>query len=283
MTTRTHDDRPCLLGEGAFWHPALNKLFWCDIIGRRLLCDDGREWSFEEHVSALGWVDVDKLIVASESELFTFHLGTGTRLTVHTLEEDDPVTRSNDGRADPNGGFWIGTMGKNAEPDAGAIYRYYRGEMRRLFAPITISNAICFSPDGHFAYFADTYYGRLMRVQLDEEGWPSGAPEKFLDLSIDGLNPDGAITTADGDLLIAQWGAARVAHYGADGVFKSSFAMPTDHITCPALGGPAMTTLFATSALQGLSLDQAVLQPRAGQTFAIETELTGLPAPQVIL
>jgi len=174
-------------------------------------------------------------------------------------------------------------MGKQAEPDAGAIYRFYRGELRRLFAPITISNSICFSPDGRSAYFSDTYCARVMRVSLDKDGWPDAAPVTFLDMTDAGLNPDGAVTTADGDVLVAQWGAARVAQYGPDGAFKAAFPLPTDHITCPALGGPDMATLFATSALQGLSLDQAKAQPEAGQTFAIDTQLEGLPAPQVIL
>jgi sugar lactone lactonase YvrE len=67
-----------------------------------------------------------------------------------------PANRPNDGRADPQNGFWIGTMGKTHAPNAGAIYRYYRGELRRLFAGLTIPNAICFSPDGQSAYFTDT-------------------------------------------------------------------------------------------------------------------------------
>lgn len=283
MSWRTHDDRACVLGEGAFWHPVLNQLFWCDIIGRRLLCDDGRAWDFDEHISALGWASAEDLVIASETGLFHFSLRTETRQWICDLEADNPTTRSNDGRADPQGGFWIGTMGKQAEPDAGAIYRFYKGELRRLFAPITISNSICFSPDGTHAYFSDTYCGRVMRVRVDEDGWPSSAPVKFLDFAAQGLNPDGAITTADGDLLIAQWGQARVAQYGPDAQLKAVFELPTDHITCPALGGPNLSTLFATSAQQGLSREQCASQPQAGQTFAIDTQLKGLPTPQVIL
>lgn len=283
MSWRIHHDHACELGEGAFWHPVLHRLFWCDIMGRRLFCDDGRFWESDEHISALGWVDASHLLIATETGLISFCLAEGTRQPLCDIEGDNPRNRSNDGRADPQGGFWIGTMGKQAEPDAGAIYRYYRGELRRLFAPVTISNSICFSPDGTLAYFSDTYCGRVMQVRLDADGWPNAAPEKFLDLTAEGLNPDGAVTTAQGDVLIAQWGAARVAQYGPDGVFKASFDLPTDHITCPALGGPDMSTLYATSALQGLSLGQGEAQPDAGRTFAIETDLTGLPAPQVIL
>jgi sugar lactone lactonase YvrE len=271
-----------MLGEGAFWHPELNKLFWCDILGCRLLCDDGREWVFDEHISAIGWITGTVLIIASETALFTFDLGTSAQTKLCDLEADNPVTRSNDGRADPYGGFWIGTMGKQAELDAGAIYRYYKGELRRLFAPITISNAICFSPDGAYAYFTDTYYARVMKVPLDPDGWPSAAPTLLLDLSKDSINPDGAVTTADGELLIAQWGSANVAHYGPFGNLRGTFSFPTDHITCPALGGPNLSTLFVTTALQGLSAAARLAQPDAGKTFAVETSLRGVPAPQVL-
>lgn len=283
MSARIHDARRCVLGEGLFWHPTLNKLFWCDIISSRLLCDDGREWQFDEHISAIGWVSDTLLFLASETALFTFCLATEERTTLCQLEALDPSTRSNDGRADPQGGFWIGTMGKEAEVDAGAIYRFYKGELRRLFAPITISNAICFTPDGSYAYFTDTYYARVMQVPLDQDGWPCAVPERFLDLSEQGLNPDGAVTTADGGVLIAQWGAARVALYAPDGTLRDVFAMPTDNITCPALGGENLSTLFATSAQQGLSPAKRLMQPDAGKTFAIATRLTGLPAPQIIL
>lgn len=283
MSWRVHDNHACVLGEGPLWHPELGKLFWCDIVGRKLLCDYGRVWTFDEHISALGWISKTELFVASETALVLFNLETEQRETICPLEADIPATRSNDGRADPWGGFWIGTMGKNAESDAGAIYRYYKGELRQLFAPITISNAICFSPGGDLAYFADSYFGQVMKVPLDKDGWPRSAPVKHLDLAAVGLTPDGAITTAEGDMLLALWGAARVAQYGPDGTLKATFDLPTDHITCPALGGEGMSTLFATSALQGLSEAQSAAQPEAGKTFAVETGLTGLSAPRVLL
>ena len=113
------DATPCELGEGPLWHLERNQLFWFDIIGMRLHAREGdetRTWQFGEHVSAAGWIDRDRLLIASETALFSFDLGTGRHETVCPLEADEPRTRSNDGRADPWGGFWIGTMGKAADP-----------------------------------------------------------------------------------------------------------------------------------------------------------------------
>jgi sugar lactone lactonase YvrE len=91
-----------------------------------------------------------------------------------------------------------------------------------------------------------------MRVALDADGWPAGEPELFLDLSADALNPDGAVIDADGTTWIAQWGASRVAAYAPDGSFLRAVEFPAPHTSCPAFGGPDLTTLFCTSARQGM-------------------------------
>ena len=95
-------------------------------------------------------------------------------------------------------------MGKGAEAYTGAIYRWYRGELRQLFDRITVSNSICFAPCGTRAYFADTLAGRIMCVALDGEGWPVGKPAVFADMKADRLNPDGSVVDAEGCLWNAQ-------------------------------------------------------------------------------
>ncbi|MEM1429806.1 MAG: SMP-30/gluconolactonase/LRE family protein [Pseudomonadota bacterium] len=275
MSVSVFDDTPCDLGEGALWHPEIQELFWFDILGKRLV-SRARTWQFDEHVSAAGWVDTQILLVASETALFAFDLVTGTRTNVCALEADIAITRSNDGRADPWGGFWIGTMGKRAEPGAGAIYRYFRGELRQLAAGITISNAICFAPDAACAYYTDTRDGRILRQPLGDEGWPLGEPTVFVDARGQEWGPDGAVVDAEGGLWNAQWGAGRVARYGADGAMTDTVALPTPHVTCPAFGGPDLTTLFATTAISGA-------RPPAGQTFQAEVPFKGQREHQVIL
>lgn len=286
-TARIADARPCTLGEGVFWHPRREQLFWFDILGRRLLSQQGDqplEWPFEERVSAAGWVDDSVLLIASETALFTFDLNSGARQAACALEADNPLTRSNDGRADPWGGFWIGTMGLNAEAQAGAIYRYYRGELKRLFAGISISNALCFSPDRRYAYFADTARQQIWRQPLDERhGWPSGEPQPFIDGRVAGLNPDGAVVDSQGRLWNAQWGASRVACYDSQGRFLQAVAFPASQVSCPAFGGPGLSTLFATSARVGLAHDSLAAEPHAGKLFAMEVAAQGQAEHPVIL
>ncbi len=267
MTVSVYDPTPCELGEGALWHPERQELFWFDILGKRLM-SRAQGWAFDEHVSAAGWVDRDTLLIASETALFVFDLVTGHRTNLCALEAETAMTRSNDGRADPWGGFWIGTMGKAAQPGAGAIYRFFEGELRRLVADVTISNAICFAPDRSCAYYTDTRDGRILRQPLDSAGWPDGAPTVFVDASGEAWGPDGAVVDAAGRLWNAQWGASRVACYGADGTLERSVALPTPHVTCPAFGGPDLRTLYVTTAISGAKAP-------AGQTFAAALDVAG--------
>ncbi len=286
MSARVFDTRPCELGEGPLWHPDRQELFWFDITGCRMYANGAggaRDWRFEEMFSAAGRIGRDALLLASETGLWQFDPQTRARERLCDLEADNPATRSNDGRADPQGGFWIGTMGKRAERGAGAIYRFYRGALRRLYGGITIPNAICFAPDGRSAHFCDTVTRQVMRVALDEAGWPAGAPEPFLDLRAEGLNPDGAVVDAQGVLWLAQWGAGRVAAYGPDGTFLRAVEFAAPHTSCPAFGGPDLDVLYCTSALEGMSARGRADCPRAGMTFAANGVATGQAEHRVIL
>ena len=287
MTAAVFDARVCNLGEGPLWHPKRKQLFWFDILGRQLMSQaesgDPLAWSFDEHVSAAGWVSEDELMIASETSLSVFNLATSARTPVCDLEADNPVTRSNDGRADPWGGFWIGTMGKQAEADAGAIYRYYRGELRTLYSPITISNAICFTPDRRFAYFADTRKDMVWRQPLAEaDGWPEGDPELFIDCRDTPLHPDGAVVDASGRFWSAQWGSGRVACFDAQGREVDSVSCTAKQTSCPAFGGPDLDRLYVTSATQNLSAEALDALPDSGKTFVADPGCVGQAEHQVI-
>lgn len=279
------DDRPCALGEGALWHPERQQLFWFDIVNNLLLSQrDGKplSWAFDENVSAAGWISSNELLVASESALWQFDLVSGRRQQIAPFPQD-PDIRSNDGRADPWGGFWIGTMGKQSQDKAGAIWRYYRGEMRKLYSGISITNSICFDLQRSRLYFADTRMRWIWQVRLDATGWPAAEPVLFVDLTDTGLSPDGAVVDAAGNLWSAQWGAHRVACYSPDGKEIAEVRFAASRITCPAFGGADFRTLFATSACLGMSQDARAAESHAGMTFSKATQFQGVAEPRVVL
>ena len=279
------DSTLCSLGEGVLWHPLRHSLFWFDInnkcmFERTIEAKKAKIWQFDEYVSAAGWVNYNQLMIASESKLFLFHLENKRLDAIVPLEKENKFTRSNDGRADPFGGFWIGTMAKQAELNEGAIYRYYRGELRKLYANITIPNSICFSPEGDTAYYCDTNLQQIMKVQLDSFGWPKDESILHINLQADGLRPDGSVIDVEGNLWNAQWGAHRVACYSSDGQFQQAVTFEASQISCPAFGGVELNVLFATSAAENIA------QPgkeNAGALYYQEMNIKGQLEPPVIL
>ena len=129
----------------------------------------------------------------------------------------------------------------------------------------------------------DTPTGQVVRVPLDADGWPEGEPVVWLDLTVKGLNPDGAVFDAEGRFWLAEWGAARVACYGADGHFIEAVGFDAPHTSCPAFGGPDLSTLYCTTALQGMDAAARAANPSAGMTFAAKVKARGQAEHRVIL
>lgn len=275
------------LGEGAFWHPERGAFFWFDILGQclhGLEAGELRFWEMPEITSALGWVDQEQVVLSSETGLYLFNLETRQRRLLVPIRADDPATRSNDGRADPWGGFWASVMGKSAETGRGEIWRWWRGELRQIATGLTIPNAICFDEPRARAYYADTAQGIVWQQPLNRDtGWPEGEAAVFLDLSGEGLNPDGAVIDAEGRFWNAQWGAGRIAAYAPDGRFLGATPVPARQPSCPAFGGADYRRLHVTTAWEGMSAKERAADPDAGKCFVAEGEAVGLPEPRVRL
>jgi sugar lactone lactonase YvrE len=148
----TLSDHRCHLGEGASYDPASDTAWWFDILERRLFEAHLGTGAMASHAlpvmaSALAMIDDRHQLLAAEDGLYVRVIADG-RMTLHTPIEPDGPTRANDARVHPCGTYWTSTMGLQAEPGAGAIYALHRGVLTKLFAGITIPNAICFAPDG---------------------------------------------------------------------------------------------------------------------------------------
>ena len=283
------DSRLCTLGEGLLWHPTRQQLFWFDIVNFKLLSRQGDQaltWVFDRHVSAAAWIDHDNLLIASETGLSRFNLETGQETMHCEIEADNPLTRSNDGRADPWGGFWMGTMSKVGEMGQGTLYRWApgaarnAGELRVLAENMSTPNAICFDKSRACAYYTDTKTRIIWRQLVDPDtGWPVGNKTIFVDLRATDTRPehkpDGAVVDAEGCLWNAQWGSARVARYSPQGQFLEAVDLPTGHTSCPAFGGTSMSTLYVTTARQKLPQDRPTWKATAGQTFEIAGNSAG--------
>ena len=273
----------CVLGEGPLWDDAQGCLWFTDIQRSELLCWYHAARQLErialpERLGSLALTDdPDRLLLALANGFALFTPASGRLDWLHRLDLGAHGLRLNDGRVDRQGRFWAGAM---VEDDARALPE--RASLYRLSPPgtaapevlrsgIGISNSICFSPDGHHAYFADSLTGRILRYPTSG---PLGDGTLFAQTD-PGSAPDGSDVDAAGRLWNAEWGGRRVTAYNPDGSIAGRLTLPVSQVTCVAFGGPALDLLFVTSASEGL--DRAA-EPHAGDVLVFEGPFKGLPA-----
>lgn len=278
----------CHLGEGPSYDLTTDTAWWFDIREGKLFEAHLGSRSIRVHAlgrmaSALGRVDAERQLIVAEDGLYIRTLADGAMTLFLPLEADNPDTRSNDCRVHQSGAFWIGTMGRKAEPGAGAIYALHGGKISTLFPGITIPNSICFSPDGATGYFADTARAVLHSVPLDPAtGLPRGEPELLLrHTGTGGL--DGSVCDADGQIWNACWGGSRIDVYSPQGERLRSLRVPARQASCPAFVGPDLSRLLVTSAWQDMDGAARAADPQAGCTFLLDASARGRAEPDVKL
>ncbi|HLG81828.1 MAG TPA: SMP-30/gluconolactonase/LRE family protein [Bradyrhizobium sp.] len=281
-------DERCHLGEGPTYDAATDTAWWFDILGGRLFEANIGSGGVRVHAlgrmaSALARIDGERQLIVAEDGLYIRRRNDGAMQLYRPLEADNPRTRSNDSRVHPSGTFWIGTMGRKAEPGMGAIYALHDGDISRLFPNITIPNAICFSPDGATGYFADTADNVLYRLTLDPAtGLPTSAPEILLrHRGVGGL--DGAVVDTDGLIWNARWGGGCVDIYDPQGTHLRCLHVPALQSSCPAFVGPDLSRLLVTSAWEHMDEAARAADPDHGRTFLLEAAARGRPEPDVRL
>lgn len=273
-------DCQALLGEGPLWDASRGRLYWFDIHNKTLFwwrpgnSEQGR-WSLPLRGSAAALRDDGSLLLATEGGVGVLDVETGG-FEVRAMADEPEANRSNDGGTDRQGRFWWGTMRDGAVADAGSIYRLDPDwTIRRMIQPITIPNALAFSPDGATAYVAESDKGMIWSYAVDPASGELGERSLFARVT-DGA-PDGAAVDAEGYLWNAQWGAWRVVRYAPDGTIDRIVEMPVEQPSSCAFGGPDLKTLYITSAREDLSEPALANQPLAGGLFALEVDVPGLP------
>ncbi|MCL4766314.1 MAG: SMP-30/gluconolactonase/LRE family protein [Hyphomicrobiaceae bacterium] len=275
------------LGEGAISHPGRGSVLWFDILRRRLYERPFAGGATRVHelglmASAAALVDRSRILIATEADLRLYDLDAGRAQPLCPFLAGEPDLRSNDGRVHPSGAFWISSMGKQADPEAGAIWWFRGGVLKLLFDRITIANAICFAPGGRAAYFADSPLATIWRVAVDPDtGMPSGDPVLFKRFTPDEGTPDGAVVDADGRIWTAAWGASAVHAWEPDGKRFESCRLPVSQPTCPAFFGPRLDEIVVTSARENMSSEKLAAEPLAGSVLKLRRTVRGVREPFV--
>lgn len=277
-------DSRCELGEGPFWHPLLERLFWFDILNQTMLSagTDGHivdRITFKDTVSAGAVIDKQSLAIAQSGALLRYDFATDSTSIIAEIEGDIPTNRTNDSRVDRSGGFWIGTMGRKAEAGVGGVYQYRAGQTTKVIESIRIPNSICFSPDGRTAYFTDAGKMIVKCATDPATGLPVGPWEDFFTMEGPG-GADGSVVDSEGYLWNARWGGGKVIRISPDGKLDKVVEVPgVSQVSCPAFGGNDLKTLYITTAREHMTPEQLESEPHAGSVFAVALDVPGIAEP----
>src|ERR1700678_555799 len=197
-------DSKAILGEGPYWDVTDQRLYWVDIKGRlihRLDPATGQDetWATPEVVGSLAVRAKGGLVVALRSGLYFFDLTT-SQATPAVLPPGHPDhNRFNDGKVDRQGRFWAGSMDDLEKEPSGGLFRFNTNlDCHQLVDQITISNSLCWSPDGRTLYYSDSTQRRVWAWDFDVNSGQISNRRVFIQLpSTDGV-PDGATVDAEG-------------------------------------------------------------------------------------
>ncbi len=309
MTWTTVITEPSALGECPFWHPQEQMLYWVDIAGCRIkrantfmgtvdswpVLVEGQPSEPGSMAPAAG----GGLVIALRDRIVRARTWGGALQTLQVFSHDPATTRFNDGKCDPLGRFWAGTLYEPRTQRTAELFSLdARGttageppHVERKAGNATIANGLAWSPDAKTVYWADTPQHAICAWDYDlasnamthqrvfkqfapkPEGWQPFQTDNGGYLG----RPDGASVDVQGNYWVAMYKGQRVLQLSPSGEILQNIAAPVLCTTMPCFGGDDLQTLYLTSARHGRSADDLVAQPQLGCVFSMRVEVPGLP------
>ncbi len=275
------------LGEGPLWDVMEQALYWVDSVGCRIhrySPESGalRHWTVPGMIGSLALCARGGAILALESGFHRFDFTSGEAAPIIDPEADNPRTRFNDGKVDPQGRFVAGTMARQIRDEPlGALYRLNPdASLEVLERGVIVSNGPCFSPDGRTFYFADSPRRAIFAYDYDPAGGPLRNKRPLIDTAPLGTAPDGATVDAEGFIWTALVLTGRISRFAPDGRLDRVIEMPVSFPSSVMFGGAGLDVLFVTSISDSLNR-RAPDEPEAGGLFAVHgLGVRGLAEPR---
>jgi sugar lactone lactonase YvrE len=285
-------DAPMLVGESAIWHEVESALYWVDIEGltvNRLHAASGKfsSWKMGSNPSALAIDDNNFLVVATRERLLRLNTTDGAETPIADAPYDTSKVRFNDGRVDPAGRFWIGTMYEPRDQQAAEMYVLARDNLRCAWrGGMTNSNGLAWSLDGRTMFHADTTTHRIDCYDFDVATGEHSNRRTILTFPTDktapdyGGRPDGATMDSEGMYWVAMFEGGRVLRISPAGEILREIKLPVRCPTSVCFGGPDLRTLYITSASQGRSNEEIAQYPHTGKVLSVRLDVAGREEPE---
>lgn len=279
-------DAKATLGEGAIWHARRQVLYWVDIEGRTVHTYDpktGKDRAIDVG-QAVGTVVPRRssgLMLALHHGFAHLNLRT-KKLTFVSDPEAGLPNRFNDGKCDPSGRFWAGTMPyeKGADPRGGALWCLHAdGRVEKKVKGIGCSNGIAWGLDKKTMYYIDTVTKEIWAYDYDDRTGAISRRRTIVTVPDNEGVPDGMTIDAEEMLWVAHWGGWQVIRWDPrTGKKLRSIRLPAEKITSCAFGGRDLGDLYVTSARVALDEQALKKQPHAGGLFLVRPGVKGVEA-----
>lgn len=270
------------LGECPVWDAGRNTLFFMDIVGRKLHAYDwgsGQDRVLELPAlgGALALAQDGRLIAGLQTGVHIIDPDTGSIKFLIDPEQDKPDHRLNEGKCDPEGRFWFGSISTVGRFPTGCLYRLETdGSVTKVLDDISVPNTMAWLRDGRHMIFADSVKKQIWGFTYDAESGSISDREVFIDVSDFQGIPDGVAVDEDDGLWIAEFGGAAVHHYSADGKPIEKVTLPASQVTSCVFAGPELRHLVIVTAKRLLDESGRKAQPHSGDLFVVEPGVRGL-------
>lgn len=280
MTAECVLDARATLGEGSIWDYRRAILVWVDIENGIVNEYDpasgvNTPYSVGQRVGTVVPTTANRYILGLERGIGIFDPVSGAVEIVADPESDNRDNRMNDGKCDPRGRFWVGSMSLSRVREAGALYRM-EGDftVTRVIERVTTSNGIVWTGDR--MYYIDTPTGVVREYTYDEESGDVAYVRDAVTMPDEAGRPDGMTIDADGKLWVAGWGGACVTRWDpATGKLLDRVDVASSNVTSCAFGGADLGTLFITTARIGVDEAGLARRPQSGGLFAVRPGVVG--------
>lgn len=268
------------LGEGAIYNHE-TKAFWhIDIEGKKFFTTDLKtktQKSFDvgQRIGTIVPNDLGQAVVALQNGLYTYDLESGAQDLITNPLDTIPNIRFNDGKCDPAGRLWVGSMGLEQKPDRASLYSLEQGVARQQLDSITISNGIVWSKDQKTMYYIDTPDGNVKAFDYEISTGNISNGRVVIEIGEIGY-PDGMAIDAEDMLWIALWNGNAVTRWNTKtGEMIGKVNVPAHNITSCAFVGDNLDSLIITSARVDMSEKELELYPLAGSLFVVVPGVPG--------
>lgn len=270
------------IGEGPVWDDRAQCLYFVDILSRMIhrynpATNEDEIFQLNKMVGAIAICQHHRLITALEDGFAFLDFDHKTTQEIWVNKQND--IRFNDGKCDPEGRFWAGTMSLSGEKGKGTLYCLdQKQKVSPVLSGITTSNGLAFSPDGRYLYYTDSPTLEIWRFDTDPKTVLLKNKQVVVQIPPGEGVPDGMTIDEQGRLWVAQWGGGRICCYDPrTGQKVNEVFLPVEQVSSCTFGGPHLSDLFVTTACQGLSEEMLEKQPDAGALFCIRTKTHGFP------